>query len=82
MKDRSKPKIHDFSKYRQGTDYFFEPALGEIGWYLTGQGKVKKGDRIVLSDNGKLCHYQVEEIDYYSDRPNVFMSRLVKLENS
>lgn len=81
IRERSKPKIHDYSKYTQGIDYFFEPAQGEAGWYLTSQGNVKAGDRFVLLEKGKLYYYQVQEIDYYSDRSNTFISRLIKLEN-
>lgn len=79
---RSSPKFHDYSKYTQGLDYFFEPAQDEQGWYLTSQGTVDRGDRIILLENGELCSYEVVEIDYYSDRPDTFISRLTKLEAS
>jgi hypothetical protein len=78
--DRSMYKTHDYSQDREGIDYFIEPAQNEPGWYLTSHGRVKKGDRIILQQEGRLRQYQIEEIDRYSDRPDLFISLLKELD--
>jgi hypothetical protein len=69
-------KIHDYSKRTEGIDYLIEPAQKEAGWYLSSQGNVKEGDRVILSQKGKLQQYKVAALERYSDRPSMFMSLL------
>jgi MioC protein len=80
LKNRStnskrKPKTHDYRKLVAGQDYIFEPIEGGDQAYLTGQGKrVKRGDYLILSDR-----YQVEEIDYYANPPDMWIALLKRV---
>lgn len=78
---RLESKIHDYSKCQEGIDYFFEPAQKETGWYLSSQGNVKEGDRVILEKEGKLRQYRLEAIERYSDRPSMFVGLLKEIEN-
>lgn len=51
---------------------------------MTGIGKgIKPGDYLILQRDSELCRYQVEEIDYYSDPPDMWMALLKKvIDNS
>jgi predicted amidohydrolase YtcJ len=69
-------KVHDYSKRTEGIDYLIELAQKETGWYLSSQGKVKEGDRVILFQDGKLKQYKVALLERYSDRPSMFMSLL------
>lgn len=79
---RSQPnnKTHDYTKYSERNNYIFEPTEGGNRGYLTGQGSgIKRGDYLILSD-GSHCHrYQVEEIDYYSNPPDMWVASLKKI---
>ncbi|MEI2581633.1 hypothetical protein [Scytonema sp. PRP1] len=44
---------------------------------MTGQGKgIKRGDYIILCNGSQSCRYQVEEIDYYSEPPDMWIALL------
>jgi hypothetical protein len=73
-------KTHDYSKCQEGIDYFFEPAQKEVGWYLRSQGNAERGDRVILLKEGRLQQYQIEQIDRYSDRPDLFVSLLKEIK--
>ncbi|WP_339381337.1 hypothetical protein [Brasilonema sp. UFV-L1] len=48
---------------------------------MTGQGKgVKRGDYIILRDSSNACRYQVEDIDYYSEPPDMWIALLQKVD--
>jgi hypothetical protein len=73
-----KNKVHDYSQYIDGIDYVFESANSRNEWYLTSQGKVKKGDYIVFSQKNNSCQYKIKEVDYYQDSLDTFIALLVK----
>ena len=81
---RSKPnhKTHDYTQSHGGDDYIFDPIEEGNGGYLTGQGRgIERGDYLILSD-GSHCHrYQVEEIDYYSNPPDMWIALVKKSYN-
>lgn len=73
----SQNHTHDYTKYFCGRDYIFEPIDNETKGYMTGQGKgIKRGDYIILCNGSKSCRYQVEEIDYYSEPPDMWIALL------
>jgi MioC protein len=72
-----KHKIHDFRGLVYGRDYIFEPTEGLKKGYMTAQCKgVKRGDWIILEDNGRSYRYQVERIDYYSEPSDMWIALL------
>jgi len=74
---KQKGKIHDYSQLVWGSDYVFEPRNEEVGGYMTGQGKsIKPSDYIILQHGSKSYKYLVEEIDYYSDPPDMWIALL------
>lgn len=76
----SQNKTYDYTQYVGGRDYVFEPVDNQAKGYMTGQGKgIKCGDYIILYNGSKSCRYQVEEIDYYSDPPDMWIALLEKV---
>ncbi|MCP6759809.1 MAG: hypothetical protein NHB32_13830 [Fischerella sp. CENA71] len=72
-----KHKIHDFRGFVCGQDYVFEPVDGLKKGYMTAQRKgVKRGDWIILENDSRFYQYQVEEIDYYSEPPDMWIALL------
>lgn len=77
-----KHKTHDFTKCVPGIDYVFEVAENLTTAYMTARGKgVKPDDYIVLQINSEFCRYQVEQIDYYSNPPDMWMALIKKVIN-
>ncbi len=80
----SKPvrKTHDYRKYQPALDYFFDPIEEGNGGYMTAQGKgIKQGDYLVLQESSGSCVYQIEEIEYYTNPPEMWMAKLVKVRS-
>ncbi len=78
---QQKNKTHDYTRLVCGRDYVFEPTENQTRGYMTGQGRgIKSGDYIILQNGFGACIYQVEEIDYYSDPPDMWMALLKKDE--
>jgi hypothetical protein len=78
-------KTYDYTGYVCGHDYVFEYVDDLTKGYMTGQGKgIKCGDYIILKNGSNCCRYQVEEIDYYSQPPDMWMALLseVTVEHS
>ncbi len=74
---KNQHKTHDYSQLDWGTDYIFEPLTAGTGGYMTGNGKgIKIDDYIILRKDGKCYRYQVEQIDYYSDPPDMWIASL------
>lgn len=77
-----KNKTHDFTEYICGSDYVFEVAEDVTKAYMTAQSKgVKTGDYIVLLIGSETWRYQVEEIDYYSNPPGMWMALIKKVSD-
>jgi hypothetical protein len=70
-------KTYDYTRYVSGRDYVFESVNDLKKGYMTGQGKgIKRGDYIFLKNGSDSCRYQVEEIDYYSNPPDMWIALL------
>ena len=75
-----KHKTHDFTECVPGTDYVFEVAENRTTAYMTARGKgVKPDDYIVLQIFSESYRYQVEQIDYYSNPPDMWMALIKKV---
>jgi hypothetical protein len=78
---KQKNKTYDYTQLICGRDYVFEPTDNQTRGYMTGQGKgLKSGDYIILQNGSGACIYQVEEINYYSEPPDMWMALLKKDE--
>lgn len=78
---QQKNKTYDYTQLVCGRDYVFEPTDNQTSCYITGQGRgIKSGDYIILQNGSGACRYQVEEINYYSDPPDMWMALLKKDE--
>ena len=73
------PKVHDYRIYEHGIDYFFGIAHPADTAMMTGTGRgIKIKDWFLLSIDGRVCKYQVEEIDYYAS-PDFWIVSLKKV---
>jgi hypothetical protein len=73
-------KTHDYTKCVSGTDYVFESVDNLTKGYITSQRQgVKHGDYIILQNAINCDRYQVEEIDYYSDPPDMWIALVKKV---
>ncbi|BAY17687.1 hypothetical protein NIES2109_02690 [Nostoc sp. HK-01] len=79
-----KYKTHDYSQFVKGRDYVFESINQGLEGQMTGVGKgIQPCDYIILRRGVELTRYQVEEIDYYADPPDMWMALLKKvIDNS
>ena len=78
-----KNKTHDFTECAPGSDYVFEVAENLTTAYMTARGKgVKPDDYIVVKTGSESCRYQVEQIDYYSNPPDMWMALIKKVTNN
>lgn len=77
-----KNRTHDYTQLVSGIDYVFEPIDGELKGYMTGQGKgIKLGDYILLPDGSGFSRYQIEEIDYYCNPPDMWIGSLKQVQD-
>ena len=77
-----KNRTHDYTQLVSGSDYIFESIDGESKGYMTGQGKgIKPGDYILLPDGSGISRYQIEEIDYYSNPPDMWIGLLKQVQD-
>jgi hypothetical protein len=75
-------KTHNYTHLVSGKDYVLERSEDTQKSHMTATGKnIKSGDCIIVTEaDGKCCKYQVEEIDYYSDPPDMWMALLKEVE--
>jgi hypothetical protein len=78
---------HNYTRYIQDDHYVLEAAIatpeGDRGdrFTMTAYGdRVRAGDFILLRQNGEKVRYQVEQIDYYCDQPDLWTALLTKLD--
>ncbi len=72
-----KHRTYDFTGYVCGRDYVFEPTDDQKKGYMTAQCKgIKSGDYIILQSGSSSYQYQIEEIDYYSEPPDMWIALL------
>lgn len=80
---KQKHKIHDYTDAEYGKEYIFESSGNNTQGYMTARGKgVKVGDYIILRNGSTSYHYQVKEIDYYSNPADMWMALLQKATNN
>lgn len=73
-------KTHDYSQLIKSIDYVFEPLNQGLEGQMTGVGKgIKSHDYIILKCESELSYYQIQEIDYYADPPDMWMALLKKV---
>lgn len=71
--------VHDLSHHRDGEDYVLDP-VSETQAYLTGHAEnVRPGDLLVLVHKHSVIQYRVEQIEYYSDPPHLWMALVSQL---
>lgn len=74
-----KHKIHDYSGAEYGKDYIFESSNNSQNGYMTARGKaIKCNDYIIIRKGSQYYRYQVKEIDYYSNPPDMWIALLQK----
>ncbi|GAA6621722.1 hypothetical protein [Scytonema sp. NUACC26] len=77
---QQKQQTYDYTECVCGCDYAFEPVDNLTKGYMTAQFKgIKRGDYILLKNGSNLYRYQVEEIDYYSEPPDMWIALLHKV---
>ena len=81
-KYRLETKTHNYTHLVCGKDYVLEKSENTGKSQMTATGKnVKSGDCIIITgSDGNSYKYQVEEIDYYSDPPDMWMALLKQVE--
>ncbi|MDX2240310.1 MAG: hypothetical protein NW224_06485 [Leptolyngbyaceae cyanobacterium bins.302] len=80
---RRQNQIHDYSKLVNGIDYVFEQITDEKNkkGYMTAQKRgVKKGDRVLLMQDGKTREYNIQDLTYYSSPNDMWIAVLVRLD--
>ncbi len=78
---KAKPhQTYDYTHELGNLNYVFEPIDGHDKGHMTGYGKgVKIDDRIILQDAGEIYTYQIEQIDYYLDPPDMWIALLKRV---
>jgi len=73
-------RTHDYRHLVWGSDYVFELLNTEMLASMTGIGEgIKADDYIILQKDGKSYRYQVQQIDYYSDPPDMWIAVLKEI---
>lgn len=73
----NKQKTYDYTNQVSGQDYMFESIDNHSKGYMTAQGKgIAVGDFINLQHGAEIYHYQVEQIDYYSNPSDMWTAVL------
>ncbi|AOY84651.2 hypothetical protein BJP36_13070 [Moorena producens JHB] len=74
---RRSNKTHDYTGYQEGRDYFFDSIDQGTTGQMAGQGKgIQPGDYLILRHRSKDFRYRVDEIDYYSSPPDMWIALL------
>ncbi|MBW4630288.1 MAG: hypothetical protein KME49_33465 [Brasilonema octagenarum HA4186-MV1] len=74
-------KTYDYTQYVSGRDYIFESTDNQTIGYMTGiRAGVQRGDYIILCNSSNTCRYQVEDIDYYSEPPDMWIALLQEVD--
>ncbi|ARV58395.1 hypothetical protein BZZ01_06870 [Nostocales cyanobacterium HT-58-2] len=78
---QSHSQTYDYTQRISGRDYVFESVDNQEKGYMTGWGKdIKRGDYIILRNGSSAYRYQVEEIDYYCEPPDMWIALLQKVD--
>lgn len=72
-------KVHDLTQDDWDHSFSYDPTGREGEIYLTSQGRnVQPGDCIVIGNPSGYIDYQVREIEYYAEPPDMWIALLVK----
>ncbi|MCM1983232.1 hypothetical protein [Lyngbya confervoides] len=79
---RQRRKTHRFWASDTGTDFEIDQASTAEGeFYMTAQRwGVRSQDYIEIQDAAGSTCYQVLDIDHYSDRPDMWIARLIPID--
>ncbi|OLP17044.1 hypothetical protein BST81_16905 [Leptolyngbya sp. 'hensonii'] len=71
-------RTFDYRHYQNGSDFFFD-AVDEDQAYITIQESyLKQGDFLILKVDDQLVYYRIEQIDYYSELPDLWIALIRK----
>jgi hypothetical protein len=81
-KYRVEAKTHNYTHLVCGKDYVIEKSEDTQKSHMTATGQdIKSGDCIIITGaDGNNYKYQVEEVDYYSNPPDMWMALLKEVE--
>mgnify|MGYP001586546030 CR=1 FL=1 len=69
-------KTHDYTMRGPGHDCTFRPINGGLEADMIGWGHgLEKGDYLILSNGADTTRYQIAEIKYFSDPPDMWALR-------
>jgi hypothetical protein len=76
-----KSQTYDYTECVGGYDYVFEPIDNLAKGYMTAQCRgIKRGDYIILRNGSTFQHYQVSEIEYYSEPSDMWIAVLTQVQ--
>lgn len=79
--EKKHSKTYDYTQYVSGRDYIFESIDNQAKGYMTGlRTGIQRGDYIILCNSSNTCRYQVEDIDYYSEPPDMWIALLQEVD--
>jgi hypothetical protein len=71
-------KTHRYIRQVSGEHYAIEAVEGDR-FSMTAYGEgIKPGDYLLLTENSQIVRYQIEQIDYYADPPDLWVGLLIK----
>ncbi|MGA7936385.1 MAG: hypothetical protein WCA35_22715 [Kovacikia sp.] len=69
--------VHNYTAYQWGRDYVFEAIEGSSQGYLQGYGgNIQCGDYLLLINGSELVRYHIDEIEHYTDPPDLWIALL------
>ena len=77
---------HNYTRHIQDEHYVLEAAIadpdqGSDRFTMTAYGdRIQAGDYILIRQKSEKIRYQVEQIDYYCDSPDLWIAQLIKLD--
>jgi hypothetical protein len=70
-------KTHDYTNLGWAHDYTFDSIDGGMKGSMCGWGHgIKKGDFLILENDGGTTRYKVTEISYYADPPDMWKAKV------
>lgn len=75
------PKLYRYDVYNLGFSFELDTTLEPRYYYMTSQRPgVLIGDYIGINHPKGMTTYQVKEIDYYEEPPDMWMAKLLHIE--
>lgn len=79
-KSRESSNTHNYLASKWRNSYIFEVLEQGVRGYITAQGRgVQLGDYLILPYGSTSAKYQVEEITYYSNPPDMWIALVRKV---